>query len=129
MSIADDSALACARNGSAGKSKPPAVAPISRAASRLRHILLSFRPKWRNLWLMPYEKLEIVFDFARDHNAQPGYSAVLSKSPPELRLQQAQGPQGLLAEKSAKPLRILILGGTGFTGPFKFGMRSVADTR
>jgi hypothetical protein len=35
VSIANDSAFACARNASTGKSKPPAVAPISRAASRL----------------------------------------------------------------------------------------------
>src|ERR1044071_6995393 len=35
VSIASDSAVACPRNASTGKSKPPAVAPISRAASRL----------------------------------------------------------------------------------------------
>src|SRR3979411_3376630 len=29
------------------------------------------------------------------------------------------GGGNLLAEKSAKPLRILILGGTGFTGPYQ----------
>ena len=29
------------------------------------------------------------------------------------------GPITLLAEKSVKPLRILILGGTGFTGPYQ----------
>ena len=28
-------------------------------------------------------------------------------------------PTSLLAEKSVKPLRILILGGTGFTGPYQ----------
>ena len=33
------------------------------------------------------------------------------------------GSTTLLAEKSVKPLRILILGGTGFTGPTKCVMR------
>src|SRR6185437_12345649 len=31
----------------------------------------------------------------------------------------AAKPTSLLADKSAKPLRILILGGTGFTGPYQ----------
>src|SRR6202171_6770401 len=40
-----------------------------------------------------------------------------------IKLYAAAGPAlsvgRLLAEKSAKPLRILILGGTGFTGPYQ----------
>src|SRR5437016_1986343 len=39
--------------------------------------------------------------------------------PVTINLAQESSPTGSETEKAAKPLRILILGGTGFTGPFQ----------
>ena len=56
-------------------------------------------------------------DFAR--HDKPMKRRRFIKTATGTALAVSTGPITLLAEKSVKPLRILILGGTGFTGPYQ----------
>src|SRR5262249_19355944 len=127
VSIVDDSVFACTRDAGSVKHTPAALAPIRRVASRrvIRVVLSLVMSSKVETSLISNDNGKRFLDFARNDKKVTAQMKTTRRHFIKLSGTAAGAfalhvrSTTMFAEESVKPLRILILGGTGFTGPYQ----------
>jgi 2'-hydroxyisoflavone reductase len=115
MIIAEGSFAAAARAADLGKRKPAVVPTIKRAASRLVNLVIPSEVEESRCVTLKSAPRDVSTSLDMTNTTRRHFIKLSAASAIALNTDCAS----LFAQQSAKPMRILILGGTGFTGPYQ----------